>query len=220
MKTNTSTQADKINVLFVHGIFSNSYCFWLMKKRALKRGWNVYTIDLKKADGRASISELSDQIEGHINTKLSSITNLHLVGFSMGGLALKELLITKPNLVNKIKSLTTIGTPHEGSYWANNLNRLPGGRDLMPNSKALEKQSQFDWESINLPVLNCWTNMDIAVVPAISSKWNGQRNVNFTIPYHSNLLLSPHVFRVIAKFVESNQRKANKISLSRDLATF
>lgn len=60
--------------------------------------------------------ELAAEIEGVIKTKPAA--KVHLIAHSMGGLDARHMLVDVSGAADKVASLTTIGTPHFGSSWA------------------------------------------------------------------------------------------------------
>jgi len=67
----------------------------------------------KSLDTRAS--DLKDQINGILNTTRAA--KVHIIAHSMGGLDAR-CMIARTGISQKIASLTTIGTPHHGSSFA------------------------------------------------------------------------------------------------------
>lgn len=70
----------------------------------------------KDQDSRSSVLRAHDCMK--LLSKLDPKTKFHIIGHSMGGIVGRQILHLNQNKL-KIKSLTTISTPHEGSPLAN-----------------------------------------------------------------------------------------------------
>ena len=60
--------------------------------------------------------ELAAEIDGVVKAKATP--KVHVIAHSMGGLDARHMLVDVPGAADKVASLTTIGTPHFGSSWA------------------------------------------------------------------------------------------------------
>ena len=87
----------------------------------------------------------------------------HIIAHSMGGLDARYL-ISRLETGDRVKSLTTLSTPHRGSYLADLLGTLPGISRLIPAIPDLSESSaeQFNRETPDNPgttylSVPCWT---------------------------------------------------------------
>lgn len=92
-------------------------------------GYKVYHSSSRFA---ASIEERARDLEPVISNILetSKSSKLHLIAHSMGGLDARYLIATNSKLSQNIASLTTIGTPHLGTSFADQLLET-GGNSLI-----------------------------------------------------------------------------------------
>jgi len=85
-----------------------------------------------KVSPSGSIAHRASQICNALNEDpLLSDTPLNLIGHSMGGLDARYL-ITELGFGDRVKSLTTLSTPHRGSLLADLVDWIPGVRRLVP----------------------------------------------------------------------------------------
>lgn len=103
----------------IPGINFTSDCYDYFKgiqSHLKKYGFDVYSpsVDFAaKADKRAE--NLRDQINALLKT--SKYDKVHIIAHSMGGLDARHMIVDK-NMEDKVDSLTTIGTPHLGTSFA------------------------------------------------------------------------------------------------------
>jgi len=108
------------DIVLVHGLWNRGWSMAAMARRLRTRGHNVVVF---------SYPTRSDCLDGHANalhTLLSENTaeELHLVGHSMGGLVILNLLSRFDDLPPG--RVVLMGTPVKGSSIAKRLQKLPG----------------------------------------------------------------------------------------------
>ena len=101
------------NIAVIHGLNSTSHSFAPLLT-SLPRS-NFYMVDYDSSQSlEESISQCEDQVK--------NIENLHLIGFSLGGVIAAILA----NKLSNVASLTTISAPLGGSKTASFMMLLPG----------------------------------------------------------------------------------------------
>jgi triacylglycerol lipase len=196
-KTNTLQR----HVVFVHGIFNTGRLFVLFKSDAMKHGFIPHAPSLKRADGRATMLELAEQVREYIETQIPSDAEVHLVGFSMGGVVVRcyaQMLGGN----ERIRSLTAIASPHQGSLWAY-LNPFRGARGLQPKSEILRALQESEHTLKHLPILAVHTPLDTMIVPYTSAIWVRAENKRFWWQLHPFMPYSPRIRAVVWEFLES-----------------
>ncbi|MGZ8931474.1 MAG: esterase/lipase family protein, partial [Methylosarcina sp.] len=139
-----------MNIVLAHGIlgfdekFKVDYFNGIKKHLEDKHQAKVLTTKVHPTDSiKARGDELGKQIlEGFKNGKLDRNEKSHIVAHSMGGLDGRYILSpdNKDNIAHFITSLTTIGTPHQGSPIADLVySRLDGKADLSVTKFIEEK---------------------------------------------------------------------------------
>jgi triacylglycerol lipase len=139
-----------MNIVLAHGIlgfdekFNVDYFNCIKKHLKDKHQAKVLATKVHPTDSiKARGDELGKQIlEGFKNGKLDRNEKTHIVAHSMGGLDGRYILSpdNKDNIAHFITSLTTIGTPHQGSPIADLAHsRLDGKADLFITKIMEEK---------------------------------------------------------------------------------
>src|SRR2546426_474735 len=117
-----------MNLVFAHGLFGfreklGFKYFRGVEEHFLSASTHVLVTEVSPA---ASIEHRGDELRSQIlkafeNRTLDSAEKAHIIGHSMGGLDARFVLskANPNNISSRIASLTTIGTPHQGSFVAN-----------------------------------------------------------------------------------------------------
>src|SRR5215813_10274176 len=88
-----------------------------IKRFLTQQHFSVFTTDVAFAAGvDTRAKQLSAQILAILQTTGES--QVHVVAHSMGGLDARHMIVDVPGMVDKVASLTTIGTPHNGTVFA------------------------------------------------------------------------------------------------------
>ncbi|MEW6302398.1 MAG: alpha/beta fold hydrolase [Verrucomicrobiota bacterium] len=88
-----------------------------IKSHLEANGYEVHHASVSFAGG---ISERSRQLTEQVEAILARTQRpkVHIIGHSMGGLDARHMIVDAPGMSEKIATLTTIGTPHLGTTWA------------------------------------------------------------------------------------------------------
>lgn len=202
MKSHTALpHSPEQHILFIHGIFNTGRIFALMVKDAKQHGFVPHAPSLKRADGRATMRELAEQVQEYVREQIPSDAVLHLVGFSMGGVVAR-CYAQMFGGANRITSLLTIASPHTGSLWAY-LHPLRGARDLRPGSEILRALQESEAVLTRLPVAAFHTPLDTMIVPFTSAIWQRAANTRFWWQFHPFMAFSPRIRAALWEFVGS-----------------
>lgn len=123
-----------------------------------------------------------------------------VVAHSMGGLATRRFLASKPNSVRRVVFL---GTPHRGTVVAA-LSWGEGGREMLPGSPFLVELNQQPPVPSGTEALAIRTPVDLRIIPASSGQLVGPgvRNVEICCPSHNGLVEDPKVFHEVILFLQ------------------
>ena len=113
----------KGKVILLHGLESNALVMLPMARQFAKDGWEVHNSTYKC--GRRPWQEVAEDVRGYINGIVSKGERVSFVCHSLGGILIRYCI--EKGLDCYIDKVVTIGTPHEGAYWVND---IPFGREL------------------------------------------------------------------------------------------
>ena len=181
-----------MNVLILDGIWGN-HSRWKRLARTLEaRGANAKIWGYDNS-GKTGLAENGRLLRAELRKNKSPT---HLVGYSMGGLVLREAL--RKLETPAIGKVATINSPHEGSLFACAVD-LPATRDMRPGSPFLRALAAADWP---FPTLAVWCPLDLAVFPGASARWKkASLHIRSDIPAHVWPVFSPSLHRKIADFL-------------------
>ncbi len=186
-------------VLLVHGYCHDGSAWSYLKHQLAKENIGpIYTIDLgfpfsPIREYAMKVKEKADQIRQE-----TGISNLALVGHSMGGLV-SSLYATDLSPPNTVTDVITLGTPFKGTHMAK-MGIGPNAREMEPSSElatqlrtkiANEKFSRF---------YHIASNTDQMVIPPQSGllKNDLSREFFFEDIGHASMLFSPRVGALIS----------------------
>jgi pimeloyl-ACP methyl ester carboxylesterase len=150
-------------ILLVHGMVDNHSIFTLLRLGLRRRGFGrVTTMNYSPltADVRVAAARLAEEVEELVAE--TGYERIHVVGHSMGGL-IARYYITRLGGDERVHTLVTLGTPHQGTYtaygWNNQLTK-----QLRPGSGLMRELDQ--------PVPACrtrfvayWSDLDQMIFP-------------------------------------------------------
>lgn len=98
-------------------IFDRFHYFKGIASHLRRNGFPTYHSSVSFAENLITRSrELKDEVN-RVLAKDENYTKVHIIGHSMGGLDARRMIALE-GMEDKVASLTTIGTPHNGSYFA------------------------------------------------------------------------------------------------------
>lgn len=152
--------------------------------------------------GRASIESLGSALSSELK-RLSAPVNL--VGYSMGGLVIREALRQMPRL--NVRRVALLNSPNYGSAAAFLL-PLSACREMRPGSTFLKQLNAAPWE---IPTLATWCPYDLMVFPGSSGRWEKASVVlRSSMPIHLWPVVSVEIHRSVTAFLASNDEPAVK----------
>lgn len=150
-------------ILLVHGMVDNRSIFTLLRLGLRRRGFGRVTsmnYSPFTADVRVAAAQLAEEVEALVAE--TGYERIHVVGHSMGGL-IARYYVTRLGGDERVHTLVTLGTPHQGTYtaygWHSQLTR-----QLRPGSGLMRELEQ--------PVPGCrtrfvvyWSDLDQMIFP-------------------------------------------------------
>jgi pimeloyl-ACP methyl ester carboxylesterase len=145
--------------------------------------------------GRTSLESLG----ADLSAELKRIdVPVNLVGYSMGGLVVREALRQAPGL--KVRRVALLNSPHYGSASAMFV-PLSACREMRPGSAFLKRLNAAAW---TYPTLATWCPFDLMVLPGSSGRWKGASVVlRSDVPMHIWPIVSVTIHRYVASFLAS-----------------
>lgn len=142
-----NVEAAETPILLVHGMVDNRSIFTVLRRGLVRRGFGrIETINYSifTGDIRAAAADLGAEVERIVEE--TGYDRIHVIGHSMGGL-IARYYVTRLGGDQHVHTLVTLGTPHQGSYfaylWDNGLTRqLRPGSGLMRELAAPVKDCQ------------------------------------------------------------------------------
>ncbi len=121
---------------------------------------------------------------------------VNLIGFSMGGLVVREALRHSPEL--SAKNVVLLHSPHRGSL-NGLLLPIPACREMRPGSTFLRRLDDAPW---NRPTLVTWCPWDLMVFPGDSACWpKATRSIRSDIPAHTWPVFSRGIHNAVVEFL-------------------
>jgi triacylglycerol lipase len=157
--------------------------------------------------GRTSLEVVGTRLR----EELASTTQpINLVGYSMGGLVIREALRGAGEL--PVRRAAFLHCPHRGSLAAHTLS-LPACREMRPGSAFLKRLDESPW---SIPSLATWCALDAVILPGVSGRWERATTVlQSHVPAHAWPVLSPGLHRAVIDFLgkEIPSEKAAEVPL-------
>lgn len=178
--------------LILDGIFG-SHRRWEGLRRRVEKQVGPATIWHYANYGTRGLEELGEalarrisEIEGPVN----------LVGYSMGGLVVREAMRCAPHL--PVHRVALLCSPHAGSLVAWCL-PLKAVRQMRPQSAFLRQLNAAEWRPRTLVV---WCPGDLMVLPSHSARWDRAHQVHrCDIPAHAWPVYSRSIHQKVARFL-------------------
>lgn len=142
-----------------------------------------------EALGKELATEM-EKIDGPVN----------LIGFSMGGLVVREALRHSPKL--NAKNIVLLHSPNRGSL-NGLLLPLTACREMRPGSAFLRRLEDAPWDR---PTLVTWCPWDLMVFPGDSACWKkATRSLRSDIPAHNWPVYSRGIHNAVVKFLSEER---------------
>ena len=122
-------------------------------------------------------------------------TPFNIIGYSMGGLVIREALRQFPNL--PAKHIALLNSPHGGTLCAHLL-PLAACRDMRPGSPFLRRLDASPW---TYRAIATWCPGDLMVVPGASARWSkATLNIRSDVPAHIWPVVSSDIHSQVITF--------------------
>lgn len=158
-----NVEAAETPILLVHGMVDNRSIFTVLRRGLVRRGFgriDTMNYSILTGDIRVAAARLAEEVERIVEE--TGYERIHVIGHSMGGL-IARYYVTRLGGDQRVHTLVTLGTPHQGSHlalaWNNSLTR-----QLRPGSALLSELAK--------PVRNCqtrfivyWSDLDQVILP-------------------------------------------------------
>lgn len=187
-------------ILLVHGMVDNRAIFTVLKRRLRRRGFGqVMTINYSPVtnDIRQAARDLALEVEALVAE--SGYERIHVVGHSLGGL-IARYYVQQLGGDERVHTLVTLGTPHEGTLTAHLLpvqlcRQLRPGSDLYAELAAPAQQCRTRFVAY-------WSDLDQMILPHHSGRLEHDdlsvRNVKVHGVGHMSLPLDGQVVHEIS----------------------
>ncbi len=187
-------------ILLVHGMVDNRAIFTVLKRRLRRRGFGqVVSINYSPVtnDIRQAARDLAVEVEALVAT--TGYERIHVVGHSLGGL-IARYYVQQLGGDERVHTLVTLGTPHEGTLTAHLL-PVQVCRQLRPGSDL--------YAELAAPAPHCrtrfvayWSDLDQMILPHDSGRLEHDdlsvRNVKVHGVGHMSLPLDGQVVHEIS----------------------
>lgn len=188
-KRKNSTQT-----LIIDGIWG-SHRRWERLRSRIAKEVGPCTIWRYDNSGRVSIEALAKALSSQLR-QLDVPVNL--IGYSMGGLVIREALRQSPE--SKVKKVALLNSPNHGSAAAFFV-PLSACREMRPGSAFLRQLNAAPW---TYPTLVTWCPYDLMVFPGSSGRWDKANVLLRTdVPMHLWPVFSVEIHRSITAFLSS-----------------
>jgi triacylglycerol lipase len=185
-------QKEVTQTLIIDGIWG-SHKRWERLRSRIEKEVGPCAIWRYDNSGRVSIETLASAL----TSELKRINRpVNLVGYSMGGLVIREALRQKPD--SRVQRIALLNSPNHGSAAAY-LVPLSACREMRPGSPFLRQLNAAPW---NYPTLVTWCPYDLMVFPGSSGRWE-KANVllRSDVPMHLWPVFSVEIHRFITAFL-------------------
>lgn len=143
--------------------------------------------------GRTSISTVAERLAKDLAGHGEAV---HLVGYSMGGIVIREALRQRPDLA--VGRAALLHSPHLGS-WAAAALPFVACQEMRPGSRFLARLNACDWR---VPTFASWCAGDLMIIPGHSARWERATVLReCRLPAHAWPVFSRRLHAEIAGFL-------------------
>lgn len=184
-------------MLLVPGFSGQDVVYWNVFRRRLERdGFPVFTVTFPGL-GLGDVRESGSLLEERVDEVLEATGReaLHLVGHSLGGLVMRELVQNRGGAA-RVRSCATLGTPHQGTLTSLVALVRPACRQMLPGSAYLR---ELNGGSPDVPFVNVYSARDALVVPWGNARYPPADNHRLRFGGHWGLLFRRASYRPIVE---------------------
>lgn len=183
--------SDRDVVMLVHGLFATAGVLRPLR-RELETHTGAFTTSFTHLPG-PGIRSIAQDIARGVRA-ISGDVRIHLVGHSIGGVAVRYF-VQELGSDSRIVQTLSIGSPFQGARHARFF-PAPVGRDIVPGSALLERLARGAGQCLGVPHVSI-AGLEDHVVPSGAHLVGGER-VNVPGCGHNSLIYHP---RVVAEVV-------------------
>jgi len=185
--------------IFVDGIWRKAGRFGRWRDMLAKRGIESYEWSYDSS-GFVPLDELAQRLATEIQAQARPVS---LLGFSMGGLIIREAHRANPDL--PIQRVAFLNSPHRGTWTAYAI-PLPAVRQMRPRSSFLKALDAADW---NIPTIAVYCPGDVMVLPGTRARFRrAQESISSPVPAHMWPVYSKRIRRSVIHFLAGETEAA------------
>ena len=187
-------------LIFVHGLGGSRGDFMLMAQylrlHGRKRSYRVHL------DGGQTLSELATALGQFVRAvhEATGEPQVELVAHSLGGLVVRLMLLEQADVVERIRTVITMGTPHNGTYPARFADTVIT-RELRPDSPLIGRLAATPWPR-QVRGVTFWSKSDMLVLPPESAALDGTHQLEVTPFTHYSYLIDPRSWALVRRELE------------------
>jgi triacylglycerol lipase len=191
-----------IPVLIVPGWLDTARELAALRIRLSAAGWS-HVETLSFADPTGSNREHAAEIDSVVAEMIerTGATEVDIVAHSMGGLATRWYLKTRPDA--PVRKVVFMASPHRGTLSAV-LAWGDGSDEMLPTSDFLESLNRGPALPPGVTALTIRTPVDTHIFPAASATLPGVPDRSVCCPTHAGMLHDEEVFRLVSEFLEDS----------------
>lgn len=182
-------------VVLVHGLGGNRGAWWPLRLFLRMNGHcRVYAFGYEEGTVEEHARNLKRFVEDVL--RATGEEQVDMIAHSLGGI-LSRYAIQRLGLRGKVRTLITLATPHQGTYAAQYANTKLT-RSLRPGSQVIRALNAEDAASVPMRFISLYSDRDVYVLPAEGMTHPAAENIFLPEVSHSQYLVSPQVFRLVA----------------------
>jgi triacylglycerol lipase len=202
-----------VPVLIVPGWLDSARELAALRIRLSAAGWaHVETLSFADPTGsnRAHAAEIDSVVAEMIER--TGAREVDVVAHSMGGLATRWYLKTRPN--PPVRKVVFMASPHRGTLSAV-LAWGDGSEEMLPTSDFLESLNTGPSLPDGVSALTIRTPLDTRIFPPASATLPGVPDRSVCCPTHGGMLQDEEVFRLVSAFLEDETPPADPTASAR-----
>lgn len=196
-------------VVLLHGLVDNRSVFVLLRRSLARHGW-THLVSLNYSPLTCDIRTAAELLDRHIEEICARTGHrqVDVVGHSLGGL-IARYYVQRLGGDTRIRTLVTIGTPHEGTAVIPLANAHPVVRQMRPGSDLIEELRQ-PAPGCRTRFVSFWSDLDQLMAPAASARITHPdllaENVQVSGVGHLAMPVHPGIAASIRHILESPER--------------
>ena len=155
-------------IILVHGVVDNHTIFTLLRRSLMRRGFGR-TISLNYSPLTDDIRVVAKRLQRLVEAvcRDTGYERVHVIGHSMGGL-ISRYYVQRLGGDARVHTLVTLGTPHEGSAYANVVPHNVA-RQLRPDGPIVQELRE-PAPGCRTRIVAFWSDLDQMIVPKRSAR--------------------------------------------------